>query len=166
MRRCASSACFISEGLKLADNKVLFIAFFTFALLAGCSGTPKPASYGADWKPVHAYTAQVEKTLLVVPHVYRALPSDKTLRGLLARWSQEAGASLDYASAYDFSLVVHVNAIRSKDLEGALKELQAIYAPHGAEIAWRRNISTIAVRDMHAAASSKPGGRDVSVKKP
>lgn len=92
-------------------------------------------------------------------HVYKASPSDTSLRGLLTRWSREAGASLVYASGYDFDLVAQVGAIQSTSLEDALKELQSIYAPHAVEISWKRNALVITVRDLPAAnnASAKRG---------
>lgn len=153
----------LSQRVKLPKFSTQIVSTVTLALLAGC-GAPSPASYGSNWQPVHAYTPQVQKSPLVVPHVYRAHPSDASLRGLLARWSQEAGASLEYASGYEFSLVVDVNAIQNKSLEEALKELQAIYQPHGVEIVWRHNISTITVRDSFSD-EGKPGARSASVKK-
>lgn len=152
----------LPRGLKLHKSSTQIVSTVTLALLAGC-GAPNPASYGSNWQPVHAYTSQVRKSPLVAPHVYKAHPSDASLRGLLTRWSQEAGASLEYASGYEFSLVVNVNTIQNKSLEEALKDLQAIYQPHGAEILWRKNVSTITVRDSFSE-ESKLGARGRSAK--
>lgn len=147
------------QEFKLFNAKLLLSGSLALACLAGCGGVPKPADYGSNWKPVHAYAAQVGKRPLFASHVYKASPSDTSLRGLLTRWSREAGASLVYTSGYDFDLVAQVGAIQSTSLEDALKELQSIYAPHAVEISWKRNALVITVRDLPAVnnASAKRG---------
>ena len=136
------------------NAKPLLLSSFTLVFLVGCGGAPKPAHYGSNWKPVHAYTAQVEKRPLLTPRIYMAQPSDATLRGLLTRWGQEGGASLDYASGYEFSLVADAGTIQKNSLGEAIAALQAIYRPHGVVIRWRRDSSMITVHDLPAPATS------------
>lgn len=142
----------------MLNTKPLLLSASVLVFLAGC-GAPKPAHYGSSWKPVHAYTAQVEKRPLFTPRMYKAQPSDATLRGLLARWGREGGASLDYASGYEFSLVADVGTIQTSNLHDAIAALQAIYRPHGVDIRWKRDSSMIAVHDVSvpAAGSSASG---------
>ena len=97
--------------------------------------------------PLHAYTTTVEKRPLFVQHVYRARPVDGTLGGLVKRWSNESGVTLDYVASHDYSLVAKVGTIQEKTLDEAVAKLQAIYTPHGVVIDWQRNGSTLVVHD-------------------
>jgi len=102
--------------------------------LTGC-GAPAPKDYGGSWTPVNRFQSAPTEIPLSPAYTFYASPMDATLRSMLNRWASDNGLQLSYQIASDFTLHQPVSRIRTSDIQSAVSELSAIYAPQGIAIA-------------------------------
>ena len=76
---------------------------------------------------------------------------DRTLKSLLERWARDSHMTLDYRHDSDFTLYRPVADVRGNDLQAALGQLGALYAPQ--QVAIGVEADRIVVRRADAAAS-------------
>ncbi|MGJ7491912.1 hypothetical protein [Variovorax sp. ZT4R33] len=74
---------------------------------------------------------------------------------MLNRWASDNGLQLSYQIGSDFTLHQPVAKVRTNDIQSAVGELSAIYAPHGIAIA--ADSKQIVVRAAGAAAPAAAG---------
>jgi hypothetical protein len=98
--------------------------------LAGC-GAPAPKDYGGSWAPVNRFPSAPTEIPLSPAYTFYASPMDTTLRTMLNRWASDNGLQLSYQIGSDFTLHQPVARVRSNDIQAAVGELNAIYAPQG-----------------------------------
>ncbi|WP_309828859.1 TcpQ domain-containing protein [Paracidovorax wautersii] len=129
-----------------------------FAILAlaltGCS-TPAPKDYGGSWMPVNRFQSAPTEIPLSPAYTFYASPMDATLRNMLTRWASDNGLQLVYQIGSDFTLHQPVARVRSNDIQTAVSELSAIYAPQGIVIV--ADSKRIAVQPAASAAPTAVG---------
>jgi hypothetical protein len=108
-------------------------ALSVIAALAAC-GTQPPSDFGDDWRPVNRYQTATAEIPLSPAYQYLATPIDGTLKTMLERWARDSGFKLSYDLGSDFTLHQPVSRIRTADIQAAVSELSAIYAPQGVSV--------------------------------
>lgn len=101
--------------------------------LAGCSA-PAPKDYGGSWAPVNRFQNAPTEIPLSPVYTFYASPMDATLQAMLKRWAADNGLQLAYQLGSDFTLHQPVAKVRTTDLQVAVSELSAIYAPQGVAV--------------------------------
>ena len=101
--------------------------------LGGC-GAPRPKDYGGSWTPVNRFQAAPTEIPLSPVYTFSASPMDATLQSMLKRWAQDNRLQLNYRLGSDFTLYQPVAKVRTSDLQAAVTELSAIYAPQGVAV--------------------------------
>ena len=124
--------------------------------LTGC-GAPAPKDYGGTWTPVNRFQSAPTEIPLSPAYTFYASPMDATLRSMLNRWASDNGLQLSYQIASDFTLHQPVARIRTNDIQSAVNELSAIYAPQGLSIA--ADSKRIVVQPTGAATPVATGAR-------
>lgn len=124
--------------------------------LTGC-GAPAPKDYGGAWSPVNRFQSAPTEIPLSPAYSFYASPMDATLRSMLNRWASDNGLQLSYQIGSDFTLHQPVAKIRTSDIQSAVGELSAIYAPQG--IAVSADGKQIVVQAAGAAAPVAAGPR-------
>ncbi|MCZ2498378.1 hypothetical protein GN316_16580 [Xylophilus sp. Kf1] len=124
--------------------------------LSGC-GAPAPKDYGSAWTPVNKFQSAPTEIPLSPAYTFYASPMDVTLRTMLTRWASDNGLQLSYQIGSDFTLHQPVAAVRSNDIQVAVGELSAIYAPQGILIA--ADSKQILVRSASISAPTAAGPR-------
>jgi len=124
--------------------------------LIGC-GAPAPKEYGGSWAPVNRFQSTATEIPLSPAYTFYASPMDATLRTMLKRWASDNGLQLSYQIGSDFTLHQPVAKVRTSDLQSAMGELSAIYAPQGVSIS--ADGKQILVQATGAAAPATPGPR-------
>lgn len=127
----ASSAASGNTRLKCLAAAVSLAAVFA---LTGC-GAPAPKDYGGSWAPVNRFQSASTEIPLSPAYTFYASPMDATLRTMLTRWASDNGLQLSYQIGSDFTLHQPVARVRTNDIQYALDQLNAIYAPQGLSIA-------------------------------
>lgn len=127
---------------------LLFLAPSLLAL-AGCAARPAP-DFRGRWQPVNRYSETTQEIPLHQAYVFHPAPMDRTLRTMLARWMRDSKMMLVYEHPSDFTLHAPVAQIRTNDLQDALDELNAIYAPQQVSITVADN--RVVVRRADASA--------------
>ena len=90
-------------------------------------------------------------------YTFYASPMDATLRTMLNRWASDNGLQLSYQIGSDFTLHQPVARVRTNDIQSAMAELSAIYAPQGLSIA--ADSKRIVVQPTGAATPVATGAR-------
>lgn len=121
--------------------------------LAGC-GAPAPKDYGGSWVPVNRFQSVPTEIPLSPVYTFYASPMDATLRTMLSRWASDNGLQLSYQIGSDFTLHHPVARVRNNDIQSALSELSAIYAPQG--LSMTADNKKILVQPASAAAPVVP----------
>ncbi len=103
-------------------------------LAAGCA-TPKAAEPRGTWQPVHQFSDAPRVIPLHRAYVYQVHPSDGTLQALLQRWARDAGLTVAYGHADDYTLHVPLAQLRTTRLDDAVSALSRAYAAYGVTIA-------------------------------
>lgn len=124
--------------------------------LTGC-GAPAPKDYGSSWTPVNKFQTVPTEIPLSPAYTFYASPMDATLRTMLNRWASDNGLQLSYQIGSDFTLHQPVAGVRSNDIQVAVSELSAIYAPQGIVIAAEGK--QIVVRSATISAPTAAGPR-------
>jgi hypothetical protein len=96
--------------------------------LAGCAARPAP-DFRGRWQPVNRYSETTQEIPLRQAYMFHPAPMDRTLRTMLARWMRDSKMLLVYEHPSDYTLHAPVARIRTNDLQDALDQLNAIYAP-------------------------------------
>jgi len=125
-------------------------ALSAVAALTAC-GTPPPSDFSGDWRPVNRYHEATAEIPLSPAYLFHATPIDGTLKTLLERWARDTDLDLVYRLGSDFTLHQPVTRIRTTDIQAAVAELSAIYAPQGVSVT--ANDDQILV---HPAATTQP----------
>ena len=124
--------------------------------LTGC-GAPAPKDYGGSWTPVNRFQSAPNEIPLSPVYTFYASPMDATLRTMLNRWASDNGLQLSYQIGSDFTLHQPVARVRTNDIQSAMAELSAIYAPQGLSIA--ADSKRIVVQPTGAATPVATGAR-------
>lgn len=101
--------------------------------LVGC-GAPAPKDYGGSWAAVNRFQNAPTEIPLSPAYIFYASPMDGTLRTMLTRWASDNGLQLSYQIGSDFTLHQPVAKVRTRDIQSAVDQLSAIYAPQGLSI--------------------------------
>lgn len=96
-------------------------------LLASCAARAAPDIRGR-WMPVNHYPSQTQEIPLRSAYAFRAMPLDRTLKGMLERWARDRRMTLAYVHGSDFTLHAPVAGLRTDDLTDAAARLSSIYA--------------------------------------
>jgi hypothetical protein len=112
-----------------ARSAVLLLALS----LGGCSSHRAPDAGGA-WTPVNRYADEPRAVALAADYAYRVTPLDGTLRGVLARWAADTGATLDYRHTHDFTLHAAASRVQASTATAAAAQLDALFAPLGVHV--------------------------------
>jgi len=83
---------------------------------------------------VNRYQEATAEIPLSPTYLFHATPIDGTLRTMLERWAADSGLTLAYRLGSDFTLHQPVARIRTADIQAAVSELSAIYAPQGVSV--------------------------------
>jgi hypothetical protein len=138
---------------RLSTGTALAILAF---MVVGC-GAPGPKEYGGSWAPVNRFQSAATEIPLSPAYTFYASPMDATLRTMLKRWASDNGLQLTYQIGSDFTLHQPVAKVRTNDLQSAMGELSAIYAPQGVSVS--ADGKQILVQATGAAAPAAPGPR-------
>ncbi len=103
---------------------------FALVTLSAC-GTPAPKDHSGSWTPVNRFHSATTEIPLSPAYTFYASPMDATLRTMLHRWAADTGLQLSYQWGSDFTLYLPVAKVRTNDLQVAVADLSAIYAPQG-----------------------------------
>jgi hypothetical protein len=112
-----------------ARSAVLLLAL----ALGGCNSHRAPDAGGA-WTPVNRYADAPIAVALATRYAYRVVPLDATLRGVLARWAADTGATLDYRHTHDFTLHAEASRVQASSAAAAAEQLDAVFAPFGVRV--------------------------------
>lgn len=110
-----------------------FVLLFIALALAACAARPAPEIRGR-WTPVNRYQAATQEIPLRAPYAFYPTPMDRTLKGMLERWTRDMRMTLAYEHGSDFTLHEPVADLRTDDLATAVARLNAVYAPQRVEI--------------------------------
>lgn len=128
------------------------VSLAVLVTLAGC-GAPAPKDYGGSWSPVNRFQSTPTEIPLSPAYTFYASPMDATLRTMLTRWASDNGLQLSYQLGSDFTLHQPVAKVRTNDIQSAMRELSAIYAPQGLSVAANSRQILVQVADTAPAAS-------------
>lgn len=103
-------------------------------MVAGCGSTTPPPDFSDSWKPLNAYSKNIQEIPLSRPYRFTSLPIDRTFKGLLERWALDAGAQIDYRHNVDYSLSYKVSEIDEVQLEDAVMRLDSLYSGYGVSV--------------------------------
>lgn len=115
---------------------------------SGCATQSAPDIKGR-WVPVNGFSEKTEAIPLRRPYLFYASPTDKTLKTMLSRWSQDSNMTLTYLHPHDFTLHKPVTHIRTGDLQEAVSLLTRIYA--------EQQVSITASQKEIVVKASEPG---------
>lgn len=121
------------------------------AAATGCATKPAP-EYGGRWKAVNRYGETPQEIPLYQAYMFYPSPMDGTLKTMLERWSRDSKMTLSYLHASDFTLHAAVAEIHTDDLQRAVSQLSAAYAPQGVSVTAEG--SQIIVRSAEPASAS------------
>ena len=106
----------------------VFLLSFLLPVLAGCAARPAPDIRGS-WTPVNRYQSATHEIPLRAPYAFYPTPMDRTLKGMLERWTRDMGMTLAYEHGSDFTLHTAVADLRTDALHTAVERVNAAYAP-------------------------------------
>lgn len=121
-------------------------------VISGCASRPAP-EYGGRWKPVNRYAETPQEIPLHRSYTFHPSPMDGTLKTMLERWSRDSKMALSYGHSSDFTLHSAVAQIRTNDLQEAVSQLSAAYAPQGIVVVAEGNRIVV-----HGASSASVAG--------
>lgn len=121
------------DRVRVANRLLAYVALPALVTLAGC-GAPAPKDYGGSWTPVNRFQNSPTEIPLSPAYTFYASPMDATLRTMLKRWAADNGLQLTYQLGSDFTLYQPIAQLRTNDLQSAVSELSAIYAPQGVSV--------------------------------
>ena len=128
-----------------------WIASLSLLVLTACVTRPAPDLAGR-WKPVNRYAVTPQEIPLYQSYVFFVSPLDGTLKNTLERWSKDSKMTLSYLHPSDFTLHTQVADIRTSNLQDALNQLSAAYAPQHVVVVAEQN--QIVVRLAEGAVSN------------
>lgn len=131
---CRASLLPVRFAMRTVFLRPQVLIVFCLALAVTACGTRPPPNFKGRWKPVNQYAEAPVAIPLYASYVYAASPMDKTLKGLLTRWAQASKRTLSYLHSSDFTLYQPVKDISTTDLDQAITQLNADYAPYGVAI--------------------------------
>lgn len=121
--------------------------------LAACATTPAP-DFGGRWKPVNRFDAATTEIPLYSSYSFQASPMDGTLKSMLERWAKDAGMTLDYRIASDYTLYGAVSRIGTTNAQQAVADVTEAYAAQGISVSISDN--QIVVQAASAVPASAP----------
>lgn len=124
--------------------------------MASCATQPAPG-FSGKWQPVNHYPDTTQAIALQRGYVFQAMPMDRTLRAMLARWAAETGRSLRYAPSNDYTLHAAVAALRTSDPEQAAASLDGAFSTQ--RLVFVFTGTQIDVRVIDAAVADAGAGR-------
>jgi len=107
---------------------------FAAGALAAC-GAPAPVDFGGAWMPVNRFHDAPTEIPVAAAYIFYASPLDGSLQTMLRRWATDSGRQLAYRLGSDFTLYQPVGQIRTANLQDAVQQVNAIYAPQGVFVA-------------------------------
>lgn len=156
LRPPSGSASFAALGRTRSKCLAAAVSLVVLFALTGC-GAPAPKDYGGSWAPVNRFQSTPTEIPLSPAYTFYASPMDATLRTMLTRWASDNGLQVSYQIGSDFTLHQPVARVRTHDIQSAMSELSAIYAPQGLSIA--ADSRRILVQAAGATAPVAPGPR-------
>jgi len=129
----------------------------TLAVLAATAACATRApEYGGRWKPVNRYAETPQEIPLYQAYAFHPSPMDGTLKSMLERWARDSKMVLSYQHRSDFTLHAAVADLRTNDLQAAVTQLTAAFAPQGVSVTVEGN--QIVVRDSAAGGDAASAG--------
>lgn len=123
--------------------------------MTGCVTRPAPDVAGR-WKPINHYAESPQEIPLYQTYVFFVSPLDGTLKNTLSRWAKDSKMTLSYLHPSDFTLHAQVAGIRTSNLQDALNQLSAAYAPQHVVVVSEQN--QILVRFASSTAADTGAG--------
>lgn len=149
------SARFAASFRTFSKRLTAGMSLAALATLAGC-GAPAPKDYGGSWVPVNRFQSALTEIPLSPAYTFYASPMDATLRTMLTRWASDNGLKLSYQITSDFTLHQPVASVRTPDIQSAMDQLSAIYAPQGLSITADSRQILVRVASTAAPVASGP----------